>query len=109
METSLNPPQSTERLLEVFKLLNNGSPRLNVRQAAVLCLVALNPGMTQKWMSESLRVTQTAISQILIALDDVGWTRLQEQPGPFSPSLYFITGRGQTFLQILTHPLNVAK
>jgi len=106
METPLDPPPPTAKLLEVLKLLNDGSPRLNVRQAAVLCLVALNPGKTQKQMAEALRVTQTAISQILIALDDFGWTSSKEQPGPFSPTLYYLTARGQTFLKILTHPLN---
>lgn len=105
METPLVAPPPTEKLLGVLQLLNDGSPRLNVRQAAVLCLVALNPGKTQKQMAEALRVTQTAISQILIALDDFGWTCAKEQYGPFNPSLYYLTSRGQTFLKILTHPL----
>lgn len=106
METILTPPVCTANLLGVLQLLNDGSPRLNVRQAAVLCLVALNPGRTQKWMAESLRITQTAISQSLIYLDAFGWTSAKEQPGNFSPTLYYATLRGMTFLQILTHPLN---
>lgn len=106
METPLVAPPPTEKLLEVLKLLNDGSPRLNVRQAAVLCLVALNPGKTQKQMAEALRVTQTAISQILIYLDDVGWACSKEPQGPFNPTQYYLTARGQTFLKILTNPLN---
>lgn len=95
------PVPATEALLKSVALLASTTPKLHLSQVQVLLTVALNPGMTQKWLSAGMEMPQSSVSHILSYFIDLDWIDYEGIIGSFVPVQYSLTAKGNAFVRMI--------